>query len=103
MTTFAVVSVLFLLGNAAYAYRHAYHHWVGCAAIWSSFTAIYNLKGKLFYLLHVIGISVYLSFANKPGKPTGVWARWKHINDRNKAWIDRFPTLEEFKAFVDSK
>jgi len=101
MTAFAVVSILCLFGETAYKYYISYWHWVGWAVIWSSFANLYNLKGKLFYLLHVAGISAYLSLANKTGaKPTGVWARWKHINDRNKAWIDQFETLQDFKSFT---
>lgn len=98
---FATASVVCLLTETAYFYWHTYHHWVGWAPIATSFGRLYDLKGKLFYLLHVAGISVYLRVANRTGsKPTGVWARWKHINDRNKAWLNQFSTLEEFKSFA---
>jgi hypothetical protein len=84
---------------------NAWPYWTGFQAIWESFSQIYNLKGRLFYLLHVAAIPIYLSATNKPDnvKPTGVWARWKHINDRNKAWIDEFPTLAPFKSFVSGQ
>lgn len=100
---FTFASVLWLTGETAYLYRHMYHRWVGYAGIGPSFVAINDLKGKLFYLLNVLGIALYLRFANKTGsRPTGVWARWKHINDRNKAWLDQFSTLENFRSFVAS-
>lgn len=105
MGTFAILAVLFLLIDTGYIYWHVHHCWAGFRAIWGSLSEIYNLKGRLFYLLHVGGIPIYLSVANKPKeqKPTGVWARWKHINDRNRAWIDDFPTLEAFRSFVTSQ
>jgi hypothetical protein len=28
--------------------------------------------------------------------------RWKEINDRHKAWIDEFKTLDDFKKWVSS-
>jgi hypothetical protein len=101
MGAFAVLSGLYLLGDTAWIYLRSYHCWIGYPAIWTSFATIYNLKGKILYLLHVGGISLYLFVANRTGKePTGVWGRWKHINDRNKAWVDQFVTLEAFQSFV---
>ena len=104
MLTFAALALLFLLLNTAYIYWHSYHRWAGFEAVWRS-AIDYNLKGKLFYLAHVAGIPIYLSIANRPtgSKATGVWARWKHINDRNKAWVDQFGSLDEFKSFVNSE
>jgi hypothetical protein len=103
MTTFAIVSVIFLIWQVGHAYWRTNHGWAGFRPIWNSFVGISNLEGKAFYIMHVVTILVYLRWANKPTstQPTGVWARWKEINERHKAWLDQFATLEEFKSYVD--
>lgn len=99
---FFCLSLVLLIGNAALNYFRVYGQWMGWHAVWQSILSIANLKGKLFYLLHIGGISLYLRLANSTAskKPSGVWARWKHINDRNKAWIDRFATLKALSDYV---
>lgn len=73
---------------------------------WREFSVAFlqetNLLGKLFYVAHVGGLWIYFSTFHRPRmkNPSGVWIRWKEINDRNKAWIDRFSTLKEFEQFV---
>ncbi len=39
----------------------------------------------------LLGLYVYLRVANRPDRdnPTGVWLRWKEINDQLKDWWDR--------------
>jgi hypothetical protein len=104
--TFAVVSLLTLAAYTAVSYFRviaASSPVPRSARLWESLLSVENLRGKLFYLAHVGGIAVYISIANKARDtaPTGVWARWKHINDRNKAWVDQFPSFESLRSFAD--
>jgi hypothetical protein len=96
----SITTLLFFSATSALGLRNAgnstwYQLW------WHAFLEISNLSGKLFYMLHVLGLLAFLSFANRAdaNNPTGVWARWKEVNDRNKAWVKQFQSAEELKAF----
>jgi hypothetical protein len=78
--------------------------WFGWKPLLGTFTEIPNWPGKLLYIAHLLLTFCYLAnWHNSDGeKPTGVWIRWREVNLRNKAWIDRFATVDELQAFGDS-
>ncbi len=75
----------------------------GWYGIWPAIGAEENWVGKIFYLAHTFALWIYLTCGHKPdaSNPSGVWARWKEVNDRNRAWIDgKFNTLDDLKSFT---
>jgi hypothetical protein len=86
---------LVIIAQAAVKFHQEHYAGMGFWNIYHSVAHIADIKGKILYLVHMATISVYLLATNRPNgaKPSGVWARWKHINDRNRAWIDQFETL----------
>jgi hypothetical protein len=102
---FGFAGVAFLLINSAINYVE---NVVGAGDPWwlhigYSFAAVRNWQGKAFYCAHLLLLLGYLQLANRVSKPSGVWARWEQINNRNKAWLQQFKTVEELKAFAYSE
>lgn len=105
MRGFALVSCAVLIFSAARIYLSQGHGWRGFGALVSSFSAIPGFRGKSFYVLHLLLIFAYLTWANRPSEsnPTGVWRQWRSINNRSRAWVDQFKTFDEFQAFANAE
>src|SRR5260370_34023017 len=100
----AFIAGLFLFVQTAISYENIYHHWhsYDLKSLVASIKGIPNWKGKLFYFVHVSALAIYLKLANRPNSksPTGVWAKWRDINDQHRGWIDEFDSFEAFKRFA---
>lgn len=105
MGCFSLVSLAIIFFSATRIYLAEGRCWHGWPDLLNSVLAIPNFRGRAFYLLHLFLIFAYLTWANRPrlDKPTGVWRQWKDINDRQKAWLSQFSTLEQFRAFIESR
>jgi hypothetical protein len=77
MAGFGIVSAGALVAATTWIYWRQGHCWHGFRDIFNSFVAIPNFRGKGFYLLHLVLIFAYLTWANRPNEasPTGVWAK----------------------------
>jgi hypothetical protein len=66
--------------------------WLGHLDL-SSFYSFRNaslIVPRILFPVFLLGLWLYLGMTNKPehDNPTGVWRKWKEINDILKAWWD---------------
>jgi hypothetical protein len=103
---FALVAAATLVGTVWYRWvKEIPPYVVGWDRFWEAIKAEPNLLGKAVYLAHLVLLWLYLRFANRPdtSNPTGVWARWKEVNARNRRWIDEeFSDIAILRAFVST-
>jgi hypothetical protein len=76
---------------------------VGQDRVWEAVKGEANLLGKVVYLVHLVGLFLFLKFSNRidPRRPTGVWKRWREVNERNRKWVDQFTDLAALRLFAD--
>lgn len=106
VTLFALVTLATLIGTMWYrCVKEIPQYVVGWDRFWEALKGESNLLGKSVYLAHLVLFGLYLTVGNRPNrsKPTGVWARWKEVNDRNRRWLDEFKDRPALMAFLEDK